>query len=69
MLDEPTSGMDREGRDRTASILRAVHAGRPSLATLIVEHDEDFLAAVTDRVIRVRDGRVIASGQEVKDVR
>lgn len=69
MLDEPTSGMDREGRDRTASILRAVHAGRPSLATLIVEHDEEFLAAVTDRVIRVRDGRVIASGQEVKDVR
>jgi branched-chain amino acid transport system ATP-binding protein len=69
MLDEPTSGMDREGRDRTASILRDVQAGRPMLATLIVEHDEEFLAANTDRVIRVRDGRVIAEAQEVEDVR
>jgi branched-chain amino acid transport system ATP-binding protein len=69
LLDEPTSGMDREGRERTVSLLRAVHIGCPMLATLIVEHDEEFLAAITDRVIRIRDGRVTASDQGVKDVR
>lgn len=69
LLDEPTSGMDRAGRDRTASILRAAHVARPMLATLIVEHDEEFLTAITDRIIRIRDGRIIASAQEPTDVR
>jgi urea transport system ATP-binding protein len=69
MLDEPTAGMDREGRDRTADILLAVHDARPTLASLIVEHDEEFLATVTDRVIRIRDGRVLASDQEGQDAR
>jgi len=62
LLDEPTSGMDRPGRTRTAALLRAVHTADPSLATVIVEHDPDFIRDVAARVVALAAGRITEAG-------
>jgi len=67
LIDEPTSGMDQEGRESTADMLRSVREQRPTLASIVVEHDSDFIATVTDRVVRIQDGRVITQAPEVED--
>lgn len=58
LLDEPTSGMDRGGRRRTAALLRDLHAADPMLTTVIVEHDATFIAEVADRVVVLAAGRI-----------
>lgn len=68
LLDEPTSGMDRDGRTRTATLLRSLHAADPALASVVVEHDPAFIRDVADRVVVLSAGNVIAEGtpQEVE---
>jgi len=59
LLDEPTSGMDRVGRARTAELLRSLHVADPTLATVIVEHDPTFIRDVVDRTVVLSAGRVV----------
>ena len=48
VLDEPTRGVDPKRKAELAALLRAEAETR---ATLIVTHDEEFAAAVADRVV------------------
>jgi energy-coupling factor transport system ATP-binding protein len=48
VLDEPTRGVDPVRKAEVAALLRAEAERR---ATLIVTHDEEFAAAVADRVV------------------
>jgi ATP-binding cassette, subfamily B, bacterial len=55
VLDEPTTGLDEAARDALLEPLRALVRGR---TTIIVSHDP-AVVAWADRVIELRDGRVV----------
>ena len=65
LLDEPTAGLDPEGRRALAEVIHALKArGR---AVLLASHDLDFVGAVADRVLLLargeeRPGRVLHAG-------
>jgi ABC-type sugar transport system ATPase subunit len=59
LLDEPTSGMDRVGRARTAALLQELRTADPSLAMIVVEHDPAFIREVADRVVTLAEGRIV----------
>ena len=54
IADEPTANLDVT----TAEIVDLLRLTRRSgLAIALVSHDEALLAAVADRIVRIRDGR------------
>lgn len=61
LLDEPTSGLGRQESDLIGSIVRdLIREGKT--AVVLVEHDIDFVMALSDRVICLRQGSVLADG-------
>ncbi|MBI4542197.1 MAG: ABC transporter ATP-binding protein [Gemmatimonadetes bacterium] len=58
VLDEPTTGLDRAGRDRVIRALRRRHEA--GVTVLSVSHDLAFVAEAAERVVVLRDGRVVA---------
>jgi ABC-2 type transport system ATP-binding protein len=58
-LDEPTLGLDVESSLTLRRELRRIVADR-GLTAIVSSHDMDVVEAVCDRVIVLRDGRVIA---------
>jgi thiamine transport system ATP-binding protein len=61
MLDEPMGSLDRALRERLPAELRAI-ALRLGLTVLYVTHDQEEAFGVADRVVILRDGRVVADG-------
>jgi ABC-type cobalt transport system, ATPase component len=53
VLDEPTTGLSPEAKDRLIAILKGL-----DMARLVVSHEPDFLAATTDTLIAMRNGRI-----------
>ncbi len=53
ILDEPTTGLSPEAKDRLVKILQNL-----DMARLVVSHDPDFLADTTTRLLAMRDGKV-----------
>ncbi len=53
ILDEPTTGLSPEAKSRLVEILQNL-----DLARLVVSHEPDFLAATTDRLIAMRNGKI-----------
>ena len=60
LADEPTGALDSEGGAEVLELFRRLHAG--GQAILLVTHDTD-VAGAGDRIVRMRDGRVDASGE------
>ena len=61
LLDEPSSGLsNEESRDMRFRI--ADIRSRMGITVLMVEHDMGLVSAVSDRVMALADGRVIATG-------
>ncbi|EHN12385.1 Ribose ABC transport system ATP-binding protein RbsA (TC 3.A.1.2.1) [Patulibacter medicamentivorans] len=58
LLDEPTQGVDIGARRGIHDLLRAVV--QPDVGAIVASSDEDELAAVCDRVLVLRDGRICA---------
>ena len=59
-LDEPTAGLDARGRERARSIVEGLRSdGR---TVVLAGHDHRFLAAVADRAILLRSGRIVHDG-------
>ena len=57
VLDEPTTGQDVRGVEQVRAVIEAAHrAGRTVVA---VSHDMRFVAEAFDRVIVMREGRVV----------
>jgi energy-coupling factor transport system ATP-binding protein len=56
VLDEPTRGMDAASKEALAAVLRTHAAGGG--ASLVITHDLGFAAAIADRRLRLRGGRV-----------
>lgn len=61
MLDEPSSGLDREETAALAATLRAVQSEQ-GFAILLVEHDVELVSNFTERCYVLEFGRMIASG-------
>ena len=60
VLDEPTTGQDLAG---VATVRRVVEAAAADGRTVIgISHDMSFVAEAFDRVVVMRDGRIIADG-------
>lgn len=63
VLDEPTAGVDLEHQEVLAELLtRRLAAG---IALLVVLHEAGPLAPLVDRVVRLRDGRVVSDDTEL----
>ena len=61
VLDEPTVFLPEEEVDRLFDLIRTVVA--EGAAVLFISHDLTAVRAITDRVVVLRDGRVV--GEEV----
>ncbi|MDQ3691763.1 MAG: energy-coupling factor ABC transporter ATP-binding protein [Chloroflexota bacterium] len=61
VLDEPTTGQDARGVERVRGVIEAVAAeGRTVIA---ISHDMRFVAETLQRVIVMREGRIILDGE------
>lgn len=61
LLDEPTSGVASEDRALIAEIIRRTQRGS-SRGVLVVDHDIDFVAGISDELIALSAGEVISRG-------
>ena len=61
LLDEPSSGLDRDETQALAGTLRAVQESR-GYAVLLVEHDVSLVADFTERACVLDSGSLIAEG-------
>ncbi|HYM69374.1 MAG TPA: energy-coupling factor transporter ATPase [bacterium] len=61
VLDEPTSGLDPGARGDLRERLQALRA-RDGLTLVLVSHDMDEVARISDRVYVLHAGAVVASG-------
>lgn len=62
LLDEPTSGMTSAEGERTAALLHRLRDSGRVESMVVVEHDVEFIAMVSDRVTVLHRGRVLAAG-------
>jgi iron complex transport system ATP-binding protein len=60
LLDEPTSHLDLSNRDRVLTVLRA--QVRNGVTVLFTTHDPNLVASISDYVVLMRQGAVLAAG-------
>jgi ABC-2 type transport system ATP-binding protein len=61
VLDEPTAGLDVEGRGRVRDVLGEVRAS--GAAILLTSHDLGDVERVADRIAILAGGRIVAEGR------
>ncbi len=59
LLDEPTENLDADQRNRLITVIREYAKER---TCIVISHDLNFVAAVSDRIIVLKDGRVADEG-------
>jgi energy-coupling factor transport system ATP-binding protein len=60
VLDEPTTGQDAAGVERVREIV--AHAAAAGRTVIAISHDMRFVAEAFERVVVMRDGKVILDG-------
>lgn len=60
ILDEPTAGLDPEGRDEILGELRKIYESSDDMTVIIVSHSMEDIANLADRVIVMNDGEIFA---------
>jgi energy-coupling factor transporter ATP-binding protein EcfA2 len=60
LMDEPTASLDPSRRDELAATVRMLSADGTTI--LISTHDEAFARASVDRVLLLREGRIVRDG-------
>lgn len=61
LLDEPTSGLDVSVQAKTLDLIRRVQREH-GLATVIVSHDLAVIRMLADRLLVMREGRIVERG-------
>jgi energy-coupling factor transporter ATP-binding protein EcfA2 len=64
LLDEPTRGLDANLKEGLGELLVALT--KQGTAVLLVTHDVEFAAEISDRVIIMSDGEIVAAGDKRK---
>ena len=64
LADEPTGALDSEGGAEVMELFRRLHAGGQTI--LLVTHDDD-VAAAADRIVEMRDGRIVGQEDEAEE--
>jgi len=69
LLDEPTSSLDEVARRDVEETIRSVIEAQ-QITCLLVTHDREQVQRMASRVLRLKDGRLVADGpvEEVLDV-
>lgn len=67
-MDEPTAGMSPTETEMTVSLIREL-LDDWGMTICLVEHDMDVIFGVSDRIVTLHDGQVIAKGtpDEIRD--
>ncbi|MDM0036432.1 branched-chain amino acid ABC transporter ATP-binding protein/permease [Variovorax sp. J22P271] len=60
LLDEPAAGLSREDKDRLAVLLRQI--AEAGVGVLLVEHDMELVMGISDRVVVLDAGQLLATG-------
>jgi energy-coupling factor transport system ATP-binding protein len=60
VIDEPTTGLDREGGQIMMEVIRKLHADGHTI--IVITHDMQLAADYAERVIVMTEGRVMADG-------
>ena len=58
LLDEPTTGLDDSTRETLAGVLKAL-----DMSLILISHNADFLAVVTDTIYSMENGRILTDEQ------
>ena len=61
VLDEPTAGLDPQGRDAILAQIQAYHRAK-SAAVVLVSHSMEEIARNVDRIVVLSDGKVYMEG-------
>jgi branched-chain amino acid transport system ATP-binding protein len=61
LLDEPSSGLNSRDTEIMGEWIHEIRRRRP-VTMIVVEHDMNLVAAVSDRVLALEAGRVLAQG-------
>ncbi len=61
VLDEPTAGLDPEGREELFSIIRRLREER-DITVLLISHNMEDMAELADRIVVLRKGTVCMEG-------
>jgi urea transport system ATP-binding protein len=59
LLDEPTTGMTMQGKQRTAELIQRMAR---QYTVLLVEHDMDVVRRIAKRVTVLHQGQLLAEG-------
>ncbi len=62
LADEPTGALDSEGGQEVIELLSRLHGGGQTI--VLVTHDAG-VAAAADRVVRMRDGRIVEESSDI----
>lgn len=62
LLDEPTENLDTDERNRLVKVIREYAQGENRRTCICISHDLNFVAAVSDRIIVLNQGRVADEG-------
>jgi ABC-type branched-subunit amino acid transport system ATPase component len=62
LLDEPCSGLDHQEREEVGEVIRSL-AQSWGMGVLLVEHDVHLVRRVSDRIVVLDFGKVIAEGE------
>jgi oligopeptide transport system ATP-binding protein len=68
ILDEPTSALDRSIQKAIVDLLRDLQQ-RHALSYLFISHDLAIVRAMSDRILVMKDGRVVEEGETVELIR
>ncbi|HXG12472.1 MAG TPA: ABC transporter ATP-binding protein, partial [Gemmataceae bacterium] len=58
LADEPTGNLDRRTAAEVIDLMRVINRDQGT-TVIMVTHDEESAARVADRVVRLRDGRIV----------
>lgn len=61
LADEPTGNLDTATAAEIVALLREIH-NQLGTTVIMVTHDEELARGVSDRVLRLRDGRLLPEG-------
>lgn len=60
VLDEPTAGLDPQGREELLTRFEGLH--RQGLTIVLISHDMDVVARLAGRIVVLHEGRIILEG-------